>query len=105
MLFCWGENESLRAWNVDNTGKITFLAIGHEVASAGMTGRGGMPGGMLSLSCNGNTPHTGIVWTLAPLNGDANAAPVQGVRLRRPGEQFPAPVVAQRSVEHFLPAQ
>jgi len=88
MLFCWGENESLRAWNVDNTGKITFLAIGHEVASAGMTGRGGMPGGMLSLSCNGNTPHTGIVWTLAPLNGDANAAPVQGVLRAYDATQF-----------------
>jgi hypothetical protein len=88
MLFCWGENESLRAWNVDKNGKITFLAIGHEVASAGMTGRGGMPGGMLSLSCNGNTPHSGIVWTLAPLNGDANAAPVQGVLRAYDATQF-----------------
>jgi hypothetical protein len=88
MLFCWGENESLRAWNVDKNGKITFLGIGHEIASAGMTGPGGMPGGMLSLSCNGNTPHTGIVWTLAPLNGDANAAPVQGVLRAYDATQF-----------------
>jgi PQQ enzyme-like repeat protein len=88
MLFCWGENESLRAWNVDKNGQITFLAIGHEVASAGMTGRGGMPGGMLSLSCNGNAPHTGIVWTLAPLNDDANARPVQGVLRAYDATQF-----------------
>lgn len=88
MVFCWGENESLRAWNIDNDGKMSFLATGHEVASAGMTGRGGMPGGMLSLSCNGNTPHTGIVWTLAPLNGDANAEPVQGVLRAYDATQF-----------------
>jgi outer membrane protein assembly factor BamB len=79
MLFCWGENESLRAWSVDAQGNIKFLAIGREVASAGMTGRGGMPGGMITLSSNGNTPHSGVVWSLAPLNADANATVVQGV--------------------------
>jgi hypothetical protein len=88
MLFCWGENENLRAWNIDQHGKVTFLAIGHETASAGMTGPGGMPGGMLTLSCNGNTPHSGIVWSLAPLHGDANAAPVQGVLRAYDATQF-----------------
>jgi hypothetical protein len=88
MLFCWGENENLRAWNIDQHGKITFLAAGHETASAGMPGRGGMPGGMITLSCNGNTRHSGIVWTLAPLNGDANAAVVQGVLRAYDATQF-----------------
>jgi hypothetical protein len=88
MLFCWGENERLRAWNVDKSGKVTFLAVGHEIASAGMTGRGGMPGGMLTLSCNGNTRRTGIIWALAPLDGDANAAAVQGVLRAYDATQF-----------------
>jgi outer membrane protein assembly factor BamB len=88
MVFCWGENESLRAWNIDAQGKITFLAIGHEVASAGMTGRGGMPGGMITLSCNGTARHSGIVWTLAPLNDDANQRVVQGVLRAYDATQF-----------------
>ncbi len=79
MLFNWGENENLRAWSVDATGKVTFLAKGNEVASAGLPPPGGMPGGMLTLSTNGRTPHTGIVWAAAPLNGDANQHVVEGV--------------------------
>jgi len=79
MLFCWGENENLRAWKVLNNGTIQFLAIGRETASQGAPGRGGMPGGMITLSSNGQIPHSGIVWSLAPLNGDANTKVVQGV--------------------------
>jgi hypothetical protein len=79
MLFCWGENENLRAWNIDGTGKVTYLARGHEVASAGLPPAGGMPGGMLTLSANGTNPHTGIVWSAGPLNGDANKHVVEGV--------------------------
>ena len=32
-----------------------------------------MPGGVISVSSNGNTPGTGIVWVLVPANGDANS--------------------------------
>ena len=80
MLFCWGENENLRAWNIDKNGKVTFLARGNEVASANCPElHGGMPGGMISLTSNGNTPHSAVVWALAPLNGDANSQVTQGV--------------------------
>jgi hypothetical protein len=78
MLFTWGENESLRAWKVDpNSGKVTFVGRGADVASARLAAAadksiGGMPGGMLAVSSNGATPNTGIVWALAPRNGDAN---------------------------------
>ena len=82
LLFCWGENESLRAWSIDKNGQVRFLAKGDEIASfgtAGPDGHGGMPGGMITLSCNGKAPGTGILWSLAPLNGDANSAVTQGV--------------------------
>jgi hypothetical protein len=39
----------------------------------------GMPGAMLSLSSNGNTAGTGILWASHPLNGDANQAVVPGI--------------------------
>ena len=78
MLFTWGENESLRAWKVDpNSGKVAFVGRGAEVASARLASPqhksiGGMPGGMLAVSSSGTTANTGIVWALAPRNGDAN---------------------------------
>jgi len=62
MLFVWGENECLRAWTIDASGKINFVAKSTEVASAGLGGRGGMPGGILTISSNGSQPNTGIVW-------------------------------------------
>jgi outer membrane protein assembly factor BamB len=84
MVFVWGENESLRAWRLNpETGALSFIAKGAEVASAALaaapTGMGGMPGGMLSLSSNGKNPNTGIVWALAPIDGDANHDVVDGI--------------------------
>jgi outer membrane protein assembly factor BamB len=84
MVFTWGENESLRAWKLDpNTGVLTFAGKGAEIASAAAAaspqGIGGMPGGMLALSSNGTNPNTGIVWALAPIDGDANHDPVPGI--------------------------
>ncbi len=84
MVFTWGENESLRAWKLNPaTGLLTFVGKGAEVASAALAaspqGIGGMPGGMLALSSNGNSPNTGIVWALAPIDGDANHDVVPGI--------------------------
>jgi hypothetical protein len=84
MIFTWGENESLRAWTIDlHTGVVAFAAKGAEVASAALafspTGIGGMPGGMLAVSSNGKSPNTGVVWALAPLDGDANHGVVEGI--------------------------
>ena len=79
MLFCWGENEHLRAWKIDQTGKVTFFAKSAETASAGAGGIGGMPGGVLALSSNGGQPNSGIIWALAPISGDANKHIVPGI--------------------------
>jgi len=81
MLFCWGENGNLRAWNIDATGKVTYLAACPEVASglgAGPSGFGGMPGGMICLSAN-NNPHSGLVYGLMPIDGDANQQITPGI--------------------------
>jgi outer membrane protein assembly factor BamB len=84
MVFVWGENESLRAWRLDpETGKLSFVGKSLEVASARLaaqaTGIGGMPGGMLTVSSNGKTADTGIVWALAPIDEDANHDVVEGI--------------------------
>jgi outer membrane protein assembly factor BamB len=84
MIFSWGENESLRAWRINPiTGEVSFVGKGAEIASgklaAETSGIGGMPGGMLTLSSNGKLPNTGIIWALAPIDGDANSDVVDGV--------------------------
>ena len=79
MLFVWGENECLRAWSIDGTGKVTFVAKSAEMASAGLGGKGGMPGGFLAVTSNQNAPDSGIVWSVAPLSGDANRHVVEGI--------------------------
>jgi hypothetical protein len=85
MLFDWGENECLRAWALNATsGVATFIAKGTEVASADLAdpqnpSLGGMTGGMLTLSANGNQKHTGVIWATAPLTGDANKQLCPGV--------------------------
>jgi PQQ enzyme repeat len=78
-LFTWGENECLRAWKIDATGVATFVGKSAEIASAGAGGRGGMPGGILTVSSNGTTPNTGIVWATVPLTNDANKFVVEGI--------------------------
>jgi outer membrane protein assembly factor BamB len=78
-LFTWGENECLRAWKIDATGVVTFVGKSAEVASAGVAGRGGMPGGILTVSSDGKKPNSGIVWATVPLQGDANKFVVEGI--------------------------
>src|SRR5260370_32183080 len=39
----------------------------------------GMPGGMLTGSCNRADPGTGVLWALHPVEGDANHATVAGM--------------------------
>jgi outer membrane protein assembly factor BamB len=79
MLFCWGENENLRAWTIDPAGTTEFVAKSAEMASAGMGGKGGMPGGFPIVTSNGGNPNTGIVWATAPISQDANRDVVDGI--------------------------
>ena len=86
MHFCWGENGNLRAWALSASGVSTYLACSAEVASPNATGAlGGMPGGMITLSANGNSG--GIVWASVPYI-DANQFPSPGRFLAYDAEQF-----------------
>jgi outer membrane protein assembly factor BamB len=81
LLFDWGENESLRSWSVDPaSGAVTFLGKGAEISSRILAldqSVGGMTGGMIAVSSSGT--NNGIVWTLAPIDCDANKAVVAGI--------------------------
>ncbi|MGH9667358.1 MAG: hypothetical protein ACRD9L_23290 [Bryobacteraceae bacterium] len=77
MLFCWGENSNLRAWSIDNTGKASYLACSAETASPqSPVPPGGMPGGMMTLSANGQ--NNAVLWACVPFQ-DANRMVSTGV--------------------------
>ena len=78
-IFAWGENSQLHKWKVSDSGKLTYIAEGHEYASVDVRGNppGGMPGGFCSGSSNGADPNSAIVVCTVPY-GDANAQVVNG---------------------------
>jgi hypothetical protein len=80
ILFVWGENERLKAYNYNfATKRITgFRAQGTQFASGNMGKPGGMPGGRLIVSSNGTAPGTGVVWGVYPVQGNANSKVVHG---------------------------
>jgi hypothetical protein len=78
ILFVWGENSQLHAWSVSPTGALTYLAQGNEFASVNMANSpGGMPGGFCSLSSNGTTAGTALLFCTIPY-GDANTGVTNG---------------------------
>ncbi|MGB7137741.1 MAG: hypothetical protein WBD46_20810, partial [Acidobacteriaceae bacterium] len=78
ILFAWGENSQLHAWAVSPAGALTYLAQGNEYASANVTNTpGGMPGGFCSMSSNGSTAGTALLFCTIPY-GDANSTVTNG---------------------------
>ncbi|HEY7190934.1 MAG TPA: hypothetical protein VH436_30490 [Vicinamibacterales bacterium] len=80
IVYLWGENERLKAYNYNFTTKrITgFRAEGTQFASGTTPAPGGMPGGRLVVSSNGTMANTGVVWGVYPVQGNANSAVVHG---------------------------
>ena len=80
IVYVWGENERLKAYNYNMATKriTTFRGQGTQFASGNMPAPGGMPGGRLVVSSNGTTPGTGVVWGVYPTEGNANSAVVHG---------------------------
>ena len=74
MIYCCGENGNVRAWRMDATGALTYLACSAEFAS---WVNPGMPGGFMALSANGLTAGSAILWVCLP-QGDANKGIVKG---------------------------
>jgi hypothetical protein len=93
LVYCWGENGNLRAWSMQGDGTLIYLACSAEWASEdspddpGAGPKGGMPGGMVSLSANGTVAHTGVVWATIPY-ADANMNLVPGRLLAYDATEF-----------------
>lgn len=90
IVYIWGENERLKAYNYDfATKRVTgFRGEGTQFASGNMAPPGGMPGGRLVVSSNGTAPNTGVVWGTYPVQGDANANVVPGALVAYDATKF-----------------
>jgi hypothetical protein len=96
-IYVWPENDVLKAFALVNgrfqttppprpIAGFSNPALGVPASQASDPGLGsipgtcvGMPGGMLSISANANTPGTGIVWAAHPFQNNANQAVVEGI--------------------------
>jgi hypothetical protein len=75
-LYVWGENDYLRSYALSSTANQFYtvpVAVGPSLPPDGM------PGGMMTLSSNGQQSGTGILWGTTPLQGDAAGTVVPGV--------------------------
>ena len=74
LVYIWSENDFLKAFHFNGTNFDP-----NPVMQSTFQDPPGMPGGMLSISANGNTPGSGIVWAMVPYSGDAERNVVPGV--------------------------
>lgn len=73
-VYIWSESDRLKAFQfVEGRIKVTPIATSLDYVPQGM------PGGILSLSANGSTPGTGLIWASHPTSGNANQEVRPGV--------------------------
>jgi hypothetical protein len=68
LIYVWGENDFLREFQF-NGSTLNTSALHTSTMTAAACG---MPGCMLSVSANGGSTGSGVVWANCVLNGDAN---------------------------------
>jgi hypothetical protein len=73
-IYTWAEYDRLKSYNF-NGNTIDQTPVGQST----MTAPNGMPGGFLSITANGSTAGSGLVWANIPYNADANQATVEGI--------------------------
>ena len=79
LVYLWGDGDRLKAFKFFNgTFQTSPVATG-TVQLSGVVGPHSVVGAILSLSANGNTAGSGIVWATHSNDGDANNVTVPGV--------------------------
>ncbi len=74
-IYVWGTNDWLKSYQMNSATTFTHTAV--VTGTTKLTNS--MPGGMLSLSANGNTPGSGIIWATHSIAGSANASTKNGI--------------------------
>jgi len=88
ILYVWAEQDVLKALTYEG-GRFAFAPIQSTLPAP----QDSMPGGVLSLSADGATPGSGIVWATRPLNcrSDEPPGPENEVARSCNAEEHPAP--------------
>jgi hypothetical protein len=73
-MYVWPNNVSLQAYQFNGSNFNT-----NPISQSTIVAPRGDSGGVLTLSSNGSTAGTGIVWSSIPLNRDADIGTVEGV--------------------------
>jgi len=68
-IYCWAEEGFLKQFPFDRS-TLRFDTLNKKLGNTTLPG--GMPGGILTISSNGSTPGTGIIWAVHPIQGNAN---------------------------------
>lgn len=79
-VYVWAEDDQLKAYPLAGTSTAPGSApldVANVLRSA--VAAPGMPGGLLSISANGNTRGTGIVWAARDIAGNANQRVLPGM--------------------------
>jgi hypothetical protein len=79
-VYVWAEDDQLKAYPLAGTSTTPGSApldVANVVQSA--VSPPGMPGGLLSISANGNARGTGIVWAARDISGNANQRVLPGM--------------------------
>ncbi len=79
LLYIWGENDHLKAFSFSGSLFQTTPVSQGAATSPALPSPPGMPGGCTSLSSNGTTPGSAIVWAATPYQGDASGNTVPGI--------------------------
>lgn len=75
-VYVWSENDNLRAYPFNRSSNM--LDVSNQIVSS-VSGPTGESGAVLSVSSNGTTPGTGILWASYPSTGDANQETRPGI--------------------------
>jgi hypothetical protein len=78
-VYLWAEDDWLRVYRYDKATQRLSVEPVQMSAVDVITPAASMPGAALSLSANGNTRGTAILWASHPLSDDANQATVKGI--------------------------
>ena len=90
-IYVWPAGDPLKVFRL--VGGVFTTPASAQSTRARRTG--GMPGGMLSLSANGGTAGTGILWATLSRAGDANHTPQPGILRAYDAEQRHAGALEQ----------
>ena len=77
LIYMWGQGDYAKAWSYDAATTLLSTTPVMETTFQGTAGWNDQAA--LSISANGNTAGTGILWGSMPLSGISNPGPVPGI--------------------------